>query len=192
MCVDAAGLGAVPHERGSLPMSNELARKLYDVADRDAAIVFKLEEFLPNRLSICATHVSVALSRIYAEHYKIGLSEWRVLATLGQFGTMTGKAIGNRSTMHKTKVSRAVATLQERKLLTRRANRADLREAFLTLTPAGRAIYEQATPIALDFARRLMDAIDPSDRGVLIRALSKLTDQAEKLSVDLAKSAPRR
>jgi DNA-binding MarR family transcriptional regulator len=41
---------------------------------------------------------------------------------------MTAKAIGVH---HKTKVSRAVALLEGRKLVTRRTNRADLREAFL-------------------------------------------------------------
>ena len=66
---------------------------------------------------------------------------------------MTGKEIGAHSHMHKTKVSRAVALLERRKLLARKANRADLREAFLSLTPAGRAIYEDLAPIALEFAR---------------------------------------
>ncbi len=75
-----------------------------------------------------ASLVSQALSRIYAQRYGIGVPEWRVLVTLGQFGVMTGKAIGTHSHMHKTKVSRAVAMLEKRKLLVRRANRADLRE----------------------------------------------------------------
>jgi DNA-binding MarR family transcriptional regulator len=44
---------------------------------------------------------------------------------------MTAKAIGVQSHMRKTKVSRAVALLERRKLVTRRTNRADLREAFL-------------------------------------------------------------
>ena len=79
-----------------------------------------------------------ALSRIYAERYKIGVPEWRVLVTLGEFGMMTAKAIGRHSHMHKTKVSRAVAQLERRKLVSRKANRADMREAFLSLTAAGR------------------------------------------------------
>ena len=78
--------------------------------------------------------------------YKIGVPEWRVLVTLGQFGMMTGKAIGAHSHMHKTKVSRAVALLERRKLLVRRANRADMRESFLSLTAAGRAMYEDLAP----------------------------------------------
>ena len=56
------------------------------------------------------------------------------LVTLGQFGVMTGKAIGAHTHMHKTKVSRAVALLEKRKLVVRRANRADMRESFLSLT----------------------------------------------------------
>ena len=113
----------------------------------------KLEEFLPYRLNVVASVVSQSLSRIYSDRYGIGVPEWRVLVTLGQYGMMTGKAIGAHSHMHKTKVSRAVALLEKRKLVTRRANRADLREAFLALTPAGRAMYDDLAPIALDFAQ---------------------------------------
>ena len=138
----------------------------------------KLEEFLPYRLNVCASLVSQALSRIYAERYKIGVPEWRVLVTLGQFGMMTAKAIGIHSHMHKTKVSRAVALLERRKLVTRRANRADLREAFLSLTPAGRDIYGELAPIALDFARQLMETVDAADRAALDRALKKLTERS--------------
>jgi DNA-binding MarR family transcriptional regulator len=56
-----------------------------------------------------------------------------VLVTLGQFGVMTGKAIGAHTHMHKTKVSRAVAFLERRKLIARRINRGDMRESFLSL-----------------------------------------------------------
>ena len=110
----------------------------------------KLESFLPYRLNVVASLVSQALSRIYASRYGIGVPEWRVVVTLGQYGLMTGKAIGAHSHMHKTKVSRAVALLEKRKLVTRRANRADLREAFLALTPAGRAMYDDLAPIACE------------------------------------------
>ncbi len=96
----------------------------------------KLEQFLPYQLNVVASLVSLALSRVYARRYRIGVPEWRVLVTLGQYGVMTGKAIGAHTHMHKTKVSRAVALLEKRKLLVRRANRADMRESFLSLTGA--------------------------------------------------------
>ena len=90
----------------------------------------KLEQFLPYQLNVVASLVSQALSRVYARRYRIGVPEWRVLVTLGQYGVMTGKAIGAHTHMHKTKVSRAVALLEKRKLLVRRTNRADMREVL--------------------------------------------------------------
>jgi DNA-binding MarR family transcriptional regulator len=146
----------------------------------------KLDNFLPYRMNVCAALVTQALSRIYAEKYKIGVPEWRVLVTLGEFGMMTAKAVGEHSHMHKTKVSRAVALLERRKLVGRRTNRADLREAFLSLTPTGHGIYNELAPMALDFTRQLLDTVDAADRAALDRALRKLTARAAELSVDIA------
>jgi DNA-binding MarR family transcriptional regulator len=145
----------------------------------------KLEEFLPYRLNVCASLVSQALSRIYRERYKIGVPEWRVLVTLGQFGMMTAKAIGIHSHMHKTKVSRAVVQIERRKLVIRRANRDDMRESFLSLTPAGREIYAELAPIALDFVRQLVDTVDESDRAALDRALKKLAERSAQLAPEI-------
>jgi DNA-binding MarR family transcriptional regulator len=147
----------------------------------------KLEQFLPYRLNVLANLVSQALSRIYVERYGLGVPEWRVLVTLGQFGIMTGKAIGAHSHMHKTKVSRAVAELEKRKLLARRANRADLRESFLSLTTAGRAIYEELAPGAVDLARRLAEVVDPQDRAAFERAVQRLTERSHALVMEFAK-----
>ena len=141
----------------------------------------KLEHFLPYQLNVVATLVSQALSRIYARRYRIGIPEWRVMVTLGQYGVMTGKAIGAHTHMHKTKVSRAVAVLERRKLVTRRTNRADMRESFLSLTAAGRSIYEELAPHALEFSRRLTDILTPSDRVAFNRALKEITDRSAQL-----------
>ncbi|MDO9412351.1 MAG: MarR family winged helix-turn-helix transcriptional regulator [Pseudolabrys sp.] len=152
-----------------------------------AEAALKLDEFLPYRLNVCANTVSNALSAIYSARHKIGVPEWRVLVTLGEFGMMTAKAIGLHSHMHKTKVSRAVAMLERRKLVVRRANRDDLREAFLSLTPAGRDIYSDLAPGALEFARQVMETIEPADRAALFRALAKLTERSTQIAADIAK-----
>src|SRR4051812_46078668 len=138
------------------------------------APVLRLEEFLPHRLNVLSSLVSQALTQVYGR-YGIGIPEWRVLVTLGQFGTMTGKAIGAHTHMHKTKVSRAVAQLEGRKLVTRKANRADLWEAFLSLTSAGRAVYEELAPRAREFTDRLSEVVNTADRAVFDRAMAKLT-----------------
>ena len=142
----------------------------------------RLEEFLPYRVNVMASLVSKALSRIYVDRYGIGIPEWRILVTLGQFEVMTAKAIGAHSHMHKTKVSRAVSALERRKLVVRRENRSDRREALLSLTPAGIAIYRDLAPGALEFARRLFETIDPADRAAFERAVDRLTEGSRSLS----------
>jgi DNA-binding MarR family transcriptional regulator len=154
------------------------------VSGEDAPL--KLEHFLPYQLNVVATLVSLALSRVYARRYGIGVPEWRVLVTLGQFGTMTGKAIGDHSHMHKTKVSRAVALMEKRKLLLRRSNRDDMRESFLSLTDTGRTMYEEVAPHALDFTQRLTEILTPSDREAFNRALKQLTERSAELVAEVA------
>lgn len=146
----------------------------------------KLDSFLPWRLSACAQLVSVALAKVYADRHPIGAPEWRVLVVLAEFGSMTAKAVGARSQMHKTKVSRAVAVLEQRHLVTRRSNSADLREAFLSLTPTGRAVYDELAPGALEFADRLVAAIEPADREALHRILERLTQTSAEIAGDIA------
>jgi DNA-binding MarR family transcriptional regulator len=149
----------------------------------DAAPVAKplqLENFLPHQLNVLSSLVSQALTRVYGQ-YGIGIPEWRVLVSLGQFGVMTGKAIGTRTHMHKTKVSRAVAQLERRKFVARRVNRSDLREAFLTLTPAGRTVYDELAPRAREFAERLSEAVSAADRAAFERAVAQLTERSARL-----------
>jgi len=145
----------------------------------------KLEQFLPYQLNVVASLVSLALSRVYARRYRIGVPEWRVLVTLGQYGVMTGKAIGAHTHMHKTKVSRAVALLEKRRLLARRANREDMRESFLSLTPSGRGMYVELAPHALDFAKRLTEILSPADYEAFNRALKQLTDRSAELVAEI-------
>lgn len=142
--------------------------------------LIQLEGFLPHRLNVLSSLVSQALTQVYSK-YGIGIPEWRVLVSLGQFGVMTGKAIGARTHMHKTKVSRAVAQLEARKFVTRKANRADLREAFLSLTPAGRAVFEELAPRARDFTERLSEVVSPADRAAFDRAVAQLTERSAEL-----------
>jgi DNA-binding MarR family transcriptional regulator len=168
-------------------MAGQEARERYADEDLPPPAVasdqapLKLEQFLPYQLQVVSTLMAQALSRVYARRYQLGIPDWRVLVSLGQFGWMNGKAICTHTHMHKTKVSRAVAMLERRKLLTRRANRADMRESLVSLTAAGRAIYEELAPDAVAFSRRLTEILSPSDREAFQRAVKQLTDRSAQL-----------
>lgn len=149
--------------------------------DRAATPALRLEEFLPYRLNVLAALASEALSRIYRERHGISVPEWRVLATLGQYGRLTARDIGAHSHMHKTKVSRAVADLEARRLVIRTVSREDRREAHLSLTAKGRRVYCDLVPEALAFGRVLEEGLSAGERRALDKAITTLTRRAADL-----------
>jgi DNA-binding MarR family transcriptional regulator len=141
-----------------------------------------LAEFLPYRLSVLATLASEGLARIYAARFGIGIPEWRVLATAGEFEPITAKAIGRHARMGKVKVSRAAAALEARGLVRRAPNPADLREAFLTLTGEGRRVYAALVPLALGYADALAADLSEPERAALDGLVARLTARAAALA----------
>ena len=133
----------------------------------------QLEAFLPYRLNRIAAAVSQDFRSVYGPHHDLTIPEWRVLATLGQFEEMSAKAIGRHSAMHKTKVSRAVRALEERRWLKRSVSTADRREEILSLTALGREAYQQIVPKAVAFERRILDELGPG-AAPLLAALEEL------------------
>lgn len=96
--------------------------------------------------------------------------EWRVIAILGEGEPMTSQAISDSAAMDKVSVSRAVRSLEERGLVERKRNAADRRSRLLCLTEAGRCIYEEIAPVALEREAALLSEFDEAEIAVLARA----------------------
>lgn len=146
----------------------------------------ELESFLPYQLAVLADTVSQSLSRLYADRYALGVPEWRVLANLGQRGTLTATEICSHAQMHKTKVSRAVAALVEKNLVQRERNHADQRAALLQLTDRGRAVYDELVPSARAFSDALVAALSAPEREALQAILERLDSRSRELARSIA------
>jgi len=140
--------------------------------------ILLLESFLPYRLNRLAEAVSRDFSAIYRERYGLTRPEWRLLATLGQFQAMTATAVGAHSAMHKTKVSRAVASLEKRGWLRRTADEADRRTEHLSLTKQGAAAYRDLVPLAEAFEADMLARMKPQQRAAISEALKALEQAA--------------
>lgn len=140
-----------------------------------------LADFLPYRLSVAAATASEGLARLYGARFGIAIPEWRVVATVGEFGSITAGAIGRHARMSKVKVSRAAASLEARGLIARAANPADRREAFLVLTPEGAALYRAIAPLALDYAARLVACLAPEEAVLFREFLDRIAVQADAM-----------
>src|SRR5580692_496098 len=110
----------------------------------------QLGDFVPFRLNRLAAEVSEHLAEIYRARFGLDIPEWRVMATVGPERGCTAQYIARSTRMHKTRVSRAIAHLEERGLMTRVTNSADRREMGLRLTRAGRRVYAELVPLALE------------------------------------------
>lgn len=135
---------------------------------------FNLNEFLPYRLNRAAEAVSLDFARLYKDRYSLTRSEWRVLAHLGHWGTLTATDIGRRAGLHKTKVSRAVRALEGRRWLTRRLDGQDRRIEHLTLTAAGQRAYDDLGALAVAHDKQLRERLDTQELAALTSILAKL------------------
>ncbi len=136
-----------------------------------------LDRFLPYRLNRLAHLSSRQLAAAYRRRHAITVPEWRVLATLGQFGPLTATAIGAHAAMHKTKVSRAVAALEKRRWIDRAPRADDRREAELSLRPEGAAAYRDLARLARAFEEAIAATLTPEERRTVEEALALLEDR---------------
>ena len=140
---------------------------------------FDLQQFLPYLLNQAAEASSLSFQRVYKARYGMLRTEWRVLFHLGIYGRMTAKEIGSRAQIHKTKVSRAVQKLAERRFLTRERDADDRRSEWLELTPAGRAAYDDLRAVARAHDAALVRDMAPAEEAALRRALGHLAERAQ-------------
>jgi DNA-binding MarR family transcriptional regulator len=133
-----------------------------------------LGEFLPYRLNSLSEAVSQQIKPIYRDRFGLNRPEWRVLVALADLGTATAKEIGAHSAQHKTRISRAVRALEQRRWLTREADPADRRSENLTLTPAGHRAYCDLVGPMRAQETRILERLSPQDRAALGSALSAL------------------
>jgi len=140
-----------------------------------------LDRFLPYRLSVLTNRVSNAIARHYSERFGLSIPEWRVMAVLGQSPGLSAREVAERTAMDKVQVSRAVASLVERRRVQRDGDDDDGRVTRLSLTPRGRAIYDEIVPLALHLEAVLLAALTPGEREALSSLLEKLSSRISGL-----------
>lgn len=139
---------------------------------------FDLQDFLPYLLNQAAEATSRGFQAAYRDRYGFTRTQWRVLANLGKFGAMTARDICAISHIEKTKVSRAVAALEQAGMLARAPSPTDGRAELLSLTDRGRAVFADLGRLALAFDRQLRALLGEADAGQLVALLRRLAEAA--------------
>ncbi|GAB4471230.1 MAG: MarR family transcriptional regulator [Erythrobacter tepidarius] len=142
----------------------------------------RLAGFLPYQLSIASNAVSDLIAERYRKRFALKIPEWRVMAILGDAGSMTQRALTAATLMDKVAVNRAVKVLEERGLVARAANPEDGRSYLLELTGEGRAIHDEVMPLALATERDLLSGFAPQEQTMLREMLAALRLRAGELA----------
>jgi DNA-binding MarR family transcriptional regulator len=161
---------------------------VYFVTIKARAVDFKLESFLPYRLNQAAERVSQRFAAQYRSLYYMTRPEWRVLAAIGTYGRMTATEIGANSSMHKTKVSRAVRALEEKRWLKRNEHSEDRRVEHLELTLAGKRIYGEMIELAKTYEQELVTLLGASGVQQLEAGLAMIE---EKMAAETSRRGPK-
>jgi DNA-binding MarR family transcriptional regulator len=142
----------------------------------------RLQEYLPYRLSVATNAVSALIARAYETKFALKIPQWRLIAVLAEEGPLTQQALCGQTIMDKVTVMRAAQALLRRRLIKRLPNRHDGRSHRLIMTVAGRRLYDQIVPLALDYQSRLLSGIDREDIVRLEQMLRTLERSATALS----------
>jgi DNA-binding MarR family transcriptional regulator len=117
----------------------------------------------------------------YFDNFGLSIPEWRVMAVLAANPGLSAAEVTARTAMDKVAVSRAVATLLAAGRLRRTMVKSDRRRTHLELTPAGKRVYAQVVPMALNYERQLIAPLSARDRATLDRLLRVLLGRAVEL-----------
>lgn len=141
-----------------------------------------LDRFIPYRLSVTSNAVSDVIARAYEALFGLSIPEWRVIAVVAEGADVTQQAICAATRMDKVTVSRATLSLVGRGVVVRAPNRADRRSRLLALTKAGRALYGEIAPKALELEKRIFADFPREDIDRFMAMLRAVEARAQDIA----------
>ena len=136
-----------------------------------------MDSFLPTLIKNLSEGMALSMSRRITGSFRLSETEWRILLQLAEHEALTASDIVSYSAMEKSKVSRALATLESRDLVVRKVSESDHRVKLLTMTELGRKRYTALVPRVLDWEKDLIDGLEVSEYRDLLYLLDKLKMQ---------------
>ena len=101
-------------------------------------------------------------------------TQWAAVVKLGDHGALSQNHLGRMTAMDPATIQGVIRRLVERKLIARRADRADRRRSVLTLTPAGRELVEAHCVVAGRVSDATLEPLTARQRVQFLDLLKRL------------------
>ncbi|MGI9418462.1 MAG: MarR family winged helix-turn-helix transcriptional regulator [Geminicoccaceae bacterium] len=145
----------------------------------------RLESQLSFRLAIMQRLLDRQITRLLERH-DLSLAAYRILVTIEAFGEIAAADLVRLVVVDKGLVSRCCQDLGAAGLVVSRPDPKSARRKLLRLSDAGRAKLALLKPDVDARSARLEAELDPAERAVLDRALTKITRHvADELGQDM-------
>lgn len=134
---------------------------------------FHLSAFLPYRLAVLSERISRRISVEYDRSHGLSVAEWRVLVHLSRCGAVSVRDIHDCVNLEKSRVSRAVARLEQDRLVSKTPVDGDGRLVAISLTAKGRVVLDDIVPNARAIENTLRDSVSPDDLDTFLRVMEQ-------------------
>ncbi|MBT1451256.1 MarR family transcriptional regulator [Glaciecola sp. XM2] len=143
-----------------------------------------LERYMPYRLSIVSNKVSSIVAQIYKDKFALSITEWRIMAVLGEYPGVSADEISVKTQIEKSLISRAISNLLKRKLVQRSIARDDKRRSEITLSETGYEVYAEIAPLSLQYEKALLDCLSEQEQTQLSEMIDRLYLHAQTIKAD--------
>jgi DNA-binding MarR family transcriptional regulator len=163
-------LGASEQRRAMMAKAG--ARRAHAAAEPRSGPVLDLSRYVPGLLTFLANKLSRSATALYQREFGVNVTEWRIMSQLAIEPGIPASRICQVIGFDKGPVSRSLATMEGKGILTIEVDRADARRRVITLTEHGRALHDRIIGVALERERRLLACLSPEERERLITSLN--------------------
>ena len=139
----------------------------------------ELATFLPYQLSVLSNRVSSTIASAYQDKFALSVTEWRIMAVLGEEAGVSADTVSQRTEVEKSLISRALKRLIARNLVRRETDQNDARKHCLRLSKTGLDIYQQIVPVSKQYERDLFGCLSVAERAAFEHLITKVRKHIE-------------
>ncbi len=138
-------------------------------------------DFLPALRELVRTYQAFdAFSGQHIRKLGLTMSQFDVIATLGNTTGMSCRDIGEKTLMVKGTLTGVLDRLEKKQLITRAENPQDKRSVLVQLTPAGQRVFESAFPAHLAYLEGAFGRLGKQRLATLQQELAALRQALEQ------------
>ena len=138
----------------------------------------RLERTLTYRLHQLHKLTDADSQPLYPEQTGLSMSDGRCLSTIGSFAPLSIQALAEKANLNKGQASRAAQSLVDQGLVRKADHPGDGRGVLLTLTPAGRQVFQNAMALIAQRNQDIFGCLSAQEQTTLSALFDRLIAHA--------------